>query len=62
LFQGFSKKYKISKLLYYEEFDNIYLAIEREKQIKKWRRSKKVELFKSSNPGWLDLSKNWFKE
>ena len=61
LFKGFSKKYKISKLLYYEEFDNIYSAIEREKQIKKWSRSKKIKLFKSSNPGWVDLSKDWFR-
>lgn len=58
--KGFTKKYEVTRLLYYEEFDDVYLAIAREKEIKKWRREKKVALFEESNPGWVDLSKNWF--
>jgi putative endonuclease len=60
--KGFTQKYKVKKLLYYEEFDDIYLAIAREKEIKKWRREKKVALFEQSNPGWVDLSKDWFED
>lgn len=60
LISGFTKKYKVSKLLYYEEFENIYEAIQREKQLKSWRRERKVELFEASNPGWVDLSADWF--
>ena len=58
--KGFTKKYEVTRLLYYEEFDDVYLAIAREKEIKKWRREKKVTSFEESNPGWVDLSKNWF--
>ena len=59
---GFTQKYKVKKLLYYEEFDDVYLAISREKEIKKWRREKKIALFEQSNPGWVDLSKDWFND
>ncbi len=51
----FARKYKIQKLVYYEVGDNVYLAIEREKQIKGGSRSKKVQLINSLNPGWKDL-------
>lgn len=60
--KGFTQKYKVKKLLYYEGFDDIYLAIAREKEIKRWRRDKKVALFEELNPGWVDLSKEWFKD
>ena len=60
--KGFTQKYKVKKLLYYEEFGDIYLAIAREKEIKRWRREKKVGLFEESNPGWVDLSWGWFKD
>ncbi|HEY4708262.1 MAG TPA: GIY-YIG nuclease family protein [Thermodesulfobacteriota bacterium] len=58
--QGFTSKYKIDRLVYYEETSDILSAIEREKQIKGWLRAKKVELVESMNPGWLDLSAGWF--
>ena len=57
--EGFTKKYKCNKLVYFEEYDNIEQAIRREKQIKKWRRNKKEFLIKQINPGWRDLSQDW---
>ena len=53
---GFSKRYRVNRLVYVEEFDDVIVAIEREKQIKGWVRHKKVELVKSLNPGWNDLA------
>jgi putative endonuclease len=58
--EGFSKKYNINKLLYFEETNDVHIAIEREKQLKKWRRSKKIALIKEMNPKFEDLSKEWF--
>ena len=55
LVDGFTKKYKIKKLVYYEETNNIYSAIEREKQLKKWRREKKIKLIEKDNSKWKDL-------
>lgn len=52
---GFTKKYKIHKLVYFEKYDLMIEAIEREKQIKKWRRDKKIKLINSCNPEWEDL-------
>ena len=60
LIEGFTKKYNIDKLIFYEEADNISQAIAREKEIKGWRRSKKIRLIKSLNPKWEDLSLDWF--
>ena len=54
---GFTKKYKVSKLVYYETFQDIEYAIQREKQIKGYLRSKKVQLIESTNRGWQDLYK-----
>jgi putative endonuclease len=56
LVQGFTKKYKIGKLVYFEETNDIHAAISREKQIKGWLRKKKIALIESMNPGWKDLS------
>ncbi len=56
LIEGFSKKYKCKKLVYFEEYKNINQAIEREKQLKKWRREKKEWLIKKMNPQFKDLS------
>jgi len=53
--EGFTKKYKVDKLVYYEMFDDIYNAITREKQIKGGSRQKKIDLIVSLNPGWKDL-------
>jgi putative endonuclease len=60
LVEGFTKKYKVNRLVYYEETSEIDVAIAREKQLKRWRRSKKIDLIKSMNPGWEDLSEDWF--
>ena len=56
---GFTRKYKVKKLLYYEEYDDVYLVITREKEIKRGRRDKKIALFEETNLGWVDLSKDW---
>lgn len=58
---GFTSKYNISKLVYYEETDDVTVAISREKQIKGWRRSKKVALIESINPYWVDLAEDWYE-
>ena len=60
LVDGFTKKYKLDMLVYYEAFEDIRDAIAREKQIKAWRRSKRVELIESMNPDWRDLAYDWF--
>jgi len=60
LLDGFTKKYNIDMLAYYGETDDVEAAICREKQIKAWRRSKKVALIESMNPQWRDLSEGWF--
>ncbi len=52
----FTKKYFVNKLVYFEEYDLIIDAIEREKQVKKWRREKKVFLIEKDNPEWRDLA------
>jgi putative endonuclease len=51
----FTAKYHITKLVYYEVFDNIYAAISREKQIKGGSRQKKIDLVNEDNPAWIDL-------
>jgi putative endonuclease len=60
LLDGFTKKYNIDMLAYYENTDDVEAAIRREKQIKGWRRWKKIELIESMNPQWRDLSEGWF--
>ncbi len=61
MIDGFTKKYNITKLVYYEETNDIQVAISREKQIKGWLRGKKIALIESVNPKWNDLSEGWFK-
>jgi putative endonuclease len=56
LINGFTKKYHINKLVYNECFSNMKDAILREKQIKAWRREKKIALIESTNPSWNELS------
>ena len=53
---GFTKKYNIEKLVYYEVFETPYDAIAREKEVKGWTRIKKLALINSKNPNWRDLS------
>lgn len=56
LINGFTKKYNVSQLVYFEETPNIRSAITREKQLKGWARSKKISLIEYLNPSWHDLS------
>lgn len=57
--EGFSRTYKCNRLVYYESYDDIRVAIAREKQIKRWRRSKKIALIEKMNPRWEDLAEHW---
>jgi len=59
IFDGFTKKYNITELVYYEKTNDVRSAIGREKQIKGWLREKKVVLIESINPEWRDLSEDW---
>ena len=58
--EGFASKYNCTMLVYYEELDGPKSAIEREKQIKGWRREKKVNLIRALNPEFKDLSDGWY--
>ena len=58
--EGFTAKYDVERLLYWESYDDVYKAIGREKQLKGWSRAKKIALFEASNPQWLDLAKDWY--
>ncbi|MFC1555320.1 GIY-YIG nuclease family protein [candidate division KSB1 bacterium] len=57
LINGFTKDYKVIKLVHFEEFSYVNDAIKREKQIKSWSRQKKIELIKENNENWSDLTK-----
>ncbi|HUT22488.1 MAG TPA: GIY-YIG nuclease family protein [Candidatus Bipolaricaulota bacterium] len=58
IIEGFTKKYNCTRLVYFENFNDINEAIEREKQLKKWRREKKIRLIEEMNPDWDDLSQS----
>jgi putative endonuclease len=60
--KGFTARYRITRLVYYETFGDIYQAIAREKQIKGWRRQKKVRLIEQMNREWHDLSDGWYDD
>ncbi len=60
--EGFTKQYNCIRLVYYESFDQVRLAIAREKQLKGWRRSKKIALIEKVNPQRMDLSEKWGAE
>jgi len=55
VYAGFTKKYKLNQLIYHEFFQDIEIAIAREKQLKGWSRAKKIALIEKINPGWEDL-------
>ena len=55
LVEGFTKKYDIHRLLYYEEFGDVHEARDRERQLKGWRRKKKLDLIRTVNPKFVDL-------
>ena len=58
--KGFTARYKITKLVHYETTSDVSAAIEREKKLKAWRRSKKVALVETDNPEWKDLALRWY--
>jgi putative endonuclease len=57
--EGFSSKYHCNRLVYYESFDDVLNAIDREKQLKGWSRAKKIALIESKNPRWEDFAEKW---
>lgn len=59
LFEGFTKQYNVTQLVYFESMTDVRAAIAREKQIKGWSRSKKIALVLSKNPRWKDLAVDW---
>jgi putative endonuclease len=61
LVEGFTMRYRVHRLVYFEVAEDVRLAIKREKQIKAWRREKKVALIEEKNPAWEDLAEEWFK-
>ena len=58
--RGFTSRYDVTRLVHYEEYQYVWDAITRERQIKDWRRSKKIALIESLNPEWKDLPADWF--
>ena len=60
LVPGFTQRYNVDKLVYYESTHDVHAAITREKEIKKWRREKKDSLVNAMNPEWKDLTNGWF--
>ena len=61
LIKGFTQRYNITRLVYYEITSDVKAAIQREKQIKGWLRKKKVALIEAANPKWKDLSEEWYE-
>src|SRR5208282_4074381 len=59
--EGFTAKYGVDRLLYFESFDDVRTAIHREKQLKGWTRQKKIALIEKLTPSWMDLSKEWYE-
>jgi putative endonuclease len=57
---GFTARYNCDRLVWFEAHQDVVKAIEREKQLKGWRRSKKIALIEKTNPVWVDLSKDWY--
>ncbi len=60
-FSGFAARYGCERLVHLEEFGHISSAIDREKELKGWRRSKKIALIEANNPDWRDLAAGWGK-
>jgi putative endonuclease len=61
-FEGFTKKYQVKKLVYFEMTKDVHAALAHEKQIKGWVRKKKKDLIESINPHWKDLALDWSEE
>ena len=61
VFGGFTAQYNVTNLVYFERYGEALKAIRREKEIKSWRRAKKIALIESENPTWRDLSYGWYQ-
>ncbi len=61
LISGFTKQHRVYRLVYFEVYSDVRNAIRREKQLKGWRREKKIALIRSTNPGWKDLARAWYE-
>ncbi len=61
LIPGFTKQYGVHRLVYFEVYSDVRNAIRREKQLKGWRREKKIALIRSTNPSWKDLARPWYE-
>lgn len=59
---GFTRRYNVTRLVYFEVTSSVLAAISRERQLKGWSRRKKIHLIESLNPAWLDLAADWFGE
>ena len=59
--KGFTRQYDITRLVYFEQTFNARAAVERERELKGWRREKKIRLIESVNPGWIDLAADWIE-
>ena len=57
---GFTERYHCDRLVWFENFQEVAQAIAREKQLKGWRRDKKIALIEKTNPAWTDLSRDWY--
>src|SRR5262249_4921297 len=62
IFEGFTAQYNVTSLVYFEQYSTPQRAITREKEIKGWRREKKISLIESVNPKWKDLSYGWYQK
>jgi putative endonuclease len=60
--EGFTKRYRVNKLVYFESYVDVNQAILREKQIKGWLRAKKISLIEKDNKSWEDLSQGWYDD
>jgi len=61
LIPGFTKQYDVNRLVYLEVYTDVRNAIRREKQLKGWRREKKIALIRITNPSWKDLAREWYE-
>ncbi len=61
MFPGFTARYRITQLVWWDQTPNAREAVDRERKIKSWRREKKIALIESANPGWRDFAADWFR-
>jgi putative endonuclease len=59
-YEGFTERYNCDRLVWFEIYQDVVKALSREKQLKGWRRSKKIALIEKTNPVWVDLSRDWY--